>query len=131
MYRFMSEEELEIRQISDLKMIHFYRLGGNDALAVHYGNNKQINLCSMDANYQLLMERVLSLYSQCEDKKSIVIEAASQKLLEQAMEGARSHTSFFQRVGKKYVDMETSSSPLFASDGVLRETLLPLLKNCC
>lgn len=128
MYRFMSEEEIEIRQMSDLKMIHLYKLGGSDAIAVHYSDNKQLNLCAMDTNYNLLMGRVLTLYSQCEDKDSILIEAAAKKLLDKAVERGSCHTSFFNRIGSRYLGKESFLSPKFASDGVIRETLLPMLK---
>lgn len=128
MYRFMSEEEIEIRQMSDLKMIHLYKLGGSDAIAVHYGDNKQLNLCAMDTNYNLLMGRVLTLYALCEDKDSILIEAAAKKMLDKAVERGSCHTSFFSRIGQKYLDKQSSLSPKFASDGVIRETLLPMLK---
>lgn len=128
MYRFMSEEEIEIEQISDLKMLHLYQLGGNDALAVCYGNDKQINLCAMDTHYTLLMERVLSLYSQCENKDSIIIDENTKAILEKAVGESEHYTSFFNRIGKKYLDAEGHLTPKFASEGVLRETALPTLK---
>lgn len=128
MYRFMSEEEIEIGQISDLKMIHLYQLGGSDALAVYYGNNKQINLCAMDANYNLLIQQVLTLYSQCEQKDSIIIDAPTRQLLNRAVDREDNHTSFFHRTGHRYKNKESLPHPAFASDGVLRETLLPMVK---
>lgn len=128
MYRFMSKEEIEIGQISDLKMVHLYQLGGSDALAVYYGNNKQINLCAMDANYNLLIQRVLTLYSQCEQKDAIIIDAPTRQLLDRAVNREDNHTSFFQRTGYRYKNKESFPYPAFASDGVLRETLLPMLK---
>ena len=91
MYRFMSKEEIEIEQISDLKMLHLYQLGGSDALAVCYGNDKQINLCAMDTNYTLLMERALTLYSQCEDKDSIIIDENTKYELLQRLQGMKNH----------------------------------------
>lgn len=128
MYKFMSQEEIEIQQMSQLKMIHLYQLGGSDALAVYYGDNKQINLCAMDTYYNVLMKKVLSLYSLCENKESIIMDASTKEIFDNAMSGQDYHTGFFNRVGKKYMYMEGSLSPTFATDGVLRETLMPLLK---
>lgn len=128
MYRFMDEEELEIQQINDLKMVHMYQLAGNDALAVYYGNNKQINLCSMDVNYNMLMETVLRLYSQCKTPDSIIMDPTTREMMNQAIDGQNCHTAFFNRIGKKYMNMEGSLSPAFASDGLLRQSLLPMLK---
>ena len=128
MYRFMSKEEIEIEQISDLKMLHLYQLGGSDALAVCYGNDKQINLCAMDTNYTLLMERALTLYSQCEDKDSIIIDENTKSLFNKAVDESDHYTCFFNRIGKKYLDTEGLLAPKFASEGVLRETLIPMLK---
>lgn len=128
MYKFMSNEEIEIQQMSQLKMIHLYQLGGSDALAVYYGDNKQINLCAMDTYYNVLMKKVLSLYSLCEDKDSIIMDTSTREIFENAMSGKNYHTGFFNRIGKKYMQMEGSTAPTFASDGVLRETLIPMLK---
>ena len=128
MYRFMSEEEIEIEQISDLKMLHLYQLGGNDALAVCYGNDKQINLCAMDTHYTLLMEQALQLYAQCENRDSIIIDENTKAIFDKAIDETSHYTAFINRIGKKYLDAEGLWAPKFASDGVIRETLLPMLK---
>ena len=128
MYRFMNEEEIEIRQINDLKMLHLYQLGGSDALAVYYGNDKEINLCAMDTNYPILMEKALQLYSQCKNKESIIMDADTQRLFEEGVNIPNYHTSFFHKIGKQYLNMEGALSPKFASGGIMRESLLPMLK---
>ncbi len=128
MYRFMNEEEIEISQLKNLKMIYLYKLGGNDAVAVHYGDSRQLNLCAMDANYPLLMEKVLTLYSRQKDDPELIIDPDTRRFLDRAVEKGNNHTSYFNRVGRRYMDMESSSTPRFSSDGVIRETLLPLLK---
>lgn len=127
MYKFMTEEQLQISSIEDLKMLHLYQLGGNDALAVYYGVNKQINLCSMDANYHFLIQKIISLYSQCEHKDDIIIDEATKRLFDSAID-KNCHTSFFNRIGKAFLDKEGSISPKFASEGVLRDTMLPMIK---
>lgn len=128
MYRFMSDEEITIRQISDLKMIHLYQLNGNDALAVYYSDNKQINLCTLDDHYNLLMKQILSLYAQCEDKDSIVIEDTAKKLLDKALACNTHHSAFFNRIGKQYANQEGTLCPRFTSDSIIRDTLLPMLR---
>ena len=128
MYRFMSDEEIEIRQINHLKMVHLYQLAGNDALAIYYDNDKQMNLCAMDANYHILMETVLSLYSQCEAPDTIIMDQSTRALLDQAVAGRDCHTAFFNRIGQKYQNMEGSTAPTFASDGILRQCVMPMIK---
>lgn len=128
MYRFMSDEEIEIRQISDLKMIHLYQLNGNDAIAAYYGDNKQINLCTLDDHYNLLMKRLLTLYAQCEDKDSIVIEDNTKKLLDKALLRDTHHTAFFNRIGKHYANQKAFLCPRFISDGTIRDTLIPIIR---
>ncbi len=128
MYRIMDNEEIEIRKLSDIKMIHLYQLGGSDAIAVYYGDNRQINLCAMDKYYNLLMERVLSIYSQCEDKESIIVEDSARILLEQAVSRGDNHTAFYNKFGKKYKALSGEGTSKFASEGVIRETLIPMLK---
>ncbi len=127
MYRFMDQEEIEIRQMSKLKMLHLYQLGGSDAIAVYYGDNQQKNLCAMDKHYNLLMERVLTLYSQCEDKNSIIVDDTAKKLIEAAVTRENNHTFFFDRIGKRYMSLQGLETPRFSSEGVIRETLMPML----
>ena len=128
MYRYMDQEEIDIRQMDNLKMLHLYQLGGSDAIAAYYGDNQQINLCAMDKNYNLLMERVLTLYSQCEDKNSIIVDGEAKALLEAAVARGDNHTTFFNRVGKRYKDMEALDAPRFAAEGVMRESMIPMLQ---
>lgn len=146
MYRIMDKQEIEINQIDNLKMIHIYDLAtaggavGDDnqkagtgknhvpALAVYYGDNKQINLCVMDNNYNLLMERVLSLYSQCENKDLIIIDEATRKLLDLACHGVDHGVSSVARIGKKYMDMKAEQLSRFNTEGYIRKLMLPMLK---
>ena len=128
MYRYMDQEEIDIRQMDSLKMLHLYQLGGSDAIAAYYGDNQQINLCAMDKNYNLLMERVLTLYSQCEDKNSIIVDGEAKALLEAAVARGDNHTTFFNRVGRRYKEMEALDAPRFAAEGVMRESMIPMLQ---
>ena len=128
MYRFMNEEELEIRQMKHLKMVHLYRLADNDALAVYYDDDKQMNLCAMDANYHILMETVLSLYSLCEAPDTIIMDESTRALLDRAVAGKECHTAFFNRIGQKYLNTEGTSAPTFASEGILRQCVMPMIK---
>lgn len=128
MYRYMDQEEIDIRQMDNLKMLHLYQLGGSDAIAAYYGDNQQINLCAMDKHYNLLMERVLTLYSQCEEKNSIIVDGDAKALLEVAVARGDNYTTFFNRVGKRYKDMEALDAPRFAAEGVMRESMIPMLQ---
>ncbi len=146
MYRIMDKQEIEINQIDNLKMIHIYDLvtaggavgqdnqkagaGENHvpALAVYYGDNKQINLCVMDKHYNLLMERVLSLYSQCENKDLIIIDEPTRKLLDLACQGVDNGVTSVARIGKKYMDMKAEQLSKFNTEGAIRRIMLPMLK---
>ena len=86
----MEKREIEIRRITDLRMIQFYEItgiaikssipegmpaaGGCAALAVYYGDNKRINMNATEPFFDLLVNRVFELYnSMSEEEKSAVL----------------------------------------------------------
>lgn len=135
MYRFMDKEEIEINQIDNLKMIHMYDLSGAEnvpALAVYYGDNKQINLCVMDKNYNLLVERILFIYSKCRDRNSIIMDEHTRKLIElacsSAEQGMESGAASGSRLGRKYMSMAAEQVTRFHTAGYIRIVMMPLVK---
>lgn len=152
MYRFMDAEELEINQIDNLKMIHIYDLAGVSggatsagteststmkrqdktkhitAMAVYYEDNKQKNLCVMDKHYNLLVERVLDLYSRCEEKSSIMMDPDTKKLIEQAFKGVGEGVSPITKLGKKYSGMQGEDFPRYNKEAYIRVTTMPMVK---
>jgi len=138
MYRFMDEQEIQIRMIDRLKMIHIYDLAGtnNDseaeknvsAMAVYYDDNQQINLCEMDKNYNILVNRVLELYSESNDRNSIIIDPETKEMLDFATEYGERVITDVGRVGKKYMDMESEPEPRFNCLGYVRKALMPMIQ---
>ena len=146
MYRIMDKEEIAISQIDNLKMVHIYDLstaggavdkysskagaGENHvpALAVYYGDNKQINLCVMDKHYNHLMERVLTLYSQTENKNLIIMDEPTKELLEHASKDVTCGVNSVARAGRKYMSMESDGIPRFNTEGYIRKTLIPMVR---
>ncbi len=155
MYRFMDSEELEINQINNLKMIHIYDLAGVsggvtsmgttgtlsgtistqeaprnhvNAIAVYYDDNKQKNLCVMDKHYNLLVERVLKLYSRCEQKDAIMMDPSTKALIEEACKGIEENISPITRLGKKYSDCDGEDIPRYNKDAYIRMATIPIIK---
>ena len=128
MYRFMDSEELEINQINNLKMIHIYDLTGVNAMAVYYDDNKQKNLCVMDKHYNLLVQRVLELYSRSEQKDAIMMDPSTKTLIEEACKGIGDNISPITRLGKKYSDCDGEDIPRYNKDTYIRTATIPIIK---
>ena len=145
MYKFMDKERIEISQISNLKMIHIYDLSGIDgdtsnsigtinsarvpALAVYYGQNKQINLCFMDKNYNYLVEKVLSLYSELREKNSIIMDERTKQFLELAFEKGESMLTTQSKRGKNYINIESLKVPRYSEEGYKRTVMMPIIQH--
>ena len=92
MYRYIDDDELEIKQLDNIKLIHFYNLVNVNnnidnlsnivALAVYYGENKQLNYCSMDKHFTLLVNKVFEVYDTCNYKNKIIIDKNTRDILE-------------------------------------------------
>ena len=92
MYKRMSNKELEITDISKLKMVHFYNIGigGGEVtgMAVYCDNNTQINLCSLDREYKFLVDTVCRLYRENNDKDKIFMDEDTRKILNTIVNGS-------------------------------------------
>ncbi|MBE5944920.1 MAG: hypothetical protein E7258_08415 [Lachnospiraceae bacterium] len=131
MFRFMDTEEIEINQIEKLKMIHIYDLTGGEkghvnALAIYYDDNKQKNLCEMDKNYDLLVQRVLYLYNSCQDKETIMVDPETKRFLEQVCR-VDAQSSPISRAGSKYIGDEGVDIPKINREENLRVATMPMI----
>lgn len=78
MFREMSETEMILRNIKNVKMIDIYELTGINedikkgcaAISVFYDVNKNINLCEMDDGFSLLEDWVFDLYRKEKNKQN-------------------------------------------------------------
>lgn len=85
MFRYMDQQEIEIIQIDDLKMVHFYRLvsdsEGIPAAAIIYGDNRQLSYCKNDKYYELFLNKICEVYSKQKDKSSIIMDDNTEAIL--------------------------------------------------
>lgn len=94
MFREMSEIELTIRSIEQVRMISIYELTGTGvrpghgcaAIAVLYGKNGQINLCELDEGFNLLVDRVFEIYEELPDKQQVAMDEKTRKILESGLQ---------------------------------------------
>ncbi|MBO7630917.1 MAG: hypothetical protein J6S78_01135 [Lachnospiraceae bacterium] len=96
----MTEEEIAIRKIKNLRMVSVYEFtsavpkegedhrditgksAGCTAVTVLYGEGDQITLSELDPYFDELCERVLEVYAETKDKSSILLDDATRALLE-------------------------------------------------
>lgn len=135
MYRIMDAEEIEINKIDNLKMIHIYDLSGSaigsenvTSLAVYYGDNKQKNLCAMDKHYNLLVERVLYLYSRLEDKSSIMMDETTKNMIDVAMGSEDDCILAVSKLGKRYLSWDGEEVPRVNNQTYIRLTTMPMIR---
>lgn len=96
MFRKMSETELIIREIDDVRMIDIYELTGAKedpeegcaAISIFYGGDKHINLCEMDDGFLYLVGRVFEIYGEERGRskgmltEDIIMDDKSRQILE-------------------------------------------------
>ena len=112
MFRRMTEQEIAIRKINNLRMVAVYEFteavrrgeadsrstdadrDGCTAVTVLYGDNEQITLSEFDPYYEVLIERLFSLYGEMEDPLSVMMNEKTRALFES---GRYSEEAHFQR----------------------------------
>ena len=112
MFRRMTEQEIAIRKIHDLRMVAVYEfteavsggkinpLGtdpdrdGCTAVTVLYGDNEQITLSELDPYYEVLIGRVFELYGEAANPSAILMNEKTRALFES---GRFTEEAHFQR----------------------------------
>lgn len=130
MFREMSETELIIRDIDDVRMISIYELTGMGdepgegcaAISVFYGTDRHINLCELDEGFDLLADRVFEIYGELEDKTSIVLDDRTRRILES---GWLTRDEGFL---DKYYEMQPVIQPKVAFEASVVRQILPIVE---
>lgn len=138
MFRLMEEQELEIRNINDIGMIHFYGLmdagpamNSNDRLrydsccpgiAVFYNKNRLINLCILDKYYKDLLEKVFEYYRSLNDKSGILMDENTRNILEAGTREERISSV------ERYLKPEALEEPVIYMDSVLSSRFFPVVE---
>ncbi len=135
MFRLMEEQELEIRNIDDVSMIHIYGLfdlnpvmnkseyytysGSYPGIAVFYSKNRLINLCVLDKYYDELVEKIFDYYRLAIDKSAILMDDNTRQLLEA---GYDKDSVIFEYIKKDIVE-----EPVIAADSTLSKRFTPMV----
>lgn len=88
MLSYMDETEIQISHIENIKLIHFYTLEDITdnvmGLALFYGSNDTLNLCSFDSHFEMFVAKTMEVYSSLSDEEKLLIFAdeASRRILE-------------------------------------------------
>lgn len=129
MFRAMSDMEITIAQISDLKMVHIYELTGLDvtktqegcsAIAVYYRESEKLNLNEYDPCFQLLFVKLLELYAAMPNKESVSMDPFTREILEAG--ASITHDAGFSEFHKE----DGKLIPLFPFDALLSKRFLPI-----
>lgn len=128
MYRVMDETEIEIRQIKDLRMVHFYNLVGENAtgegvlsVAVYYGENGQLNLSIQDKYFDLLVEQVFCLYAESDNKLAIIADANTRAILEQGVLEQE------DKAWTRYLSLESEKDPRYQAIVYSKGFIIPVV----
>lgn len=138
MFREMSETELTIRNIKNVKMIDIYELTGlNDdlkrgcaAISVIYDVNKNINLCELDDGFELLQRWVFEYYRNIKNNKKnrdlivhddVVMNDSTRCFLEYGI------TERDEQYLEPYYSMTPAEYPEVAFESTLSDRFLPLV----
>lgn len=124
----MSEIEITIRKINDIKMVHIYELTGANlsagvsglvAIAVTYGDNQQLNLSENDEGFQSLVNRVYTLYNA---NSNILMDETTRALLD----GGFNLTN--ETLLDEYYKLEPAEYPLIVVDSVMSKRFLSVVE---
>ncbi len=102
----MTEQEIAIRKIKNLRMVSIYEFtsavqkegtagtpsgkpSGCTAVTVLYGDGKQITLSELDPYFEELTERILEVYAETADRNSVLMDEVTRKLMEKGAEALR------------------------------------------
>lgn len=130
MFREMSETEVIIRSIDNVRMISIYELTGVGdeperscaAISVFYDRDKYINLCEFDDGFDILADRVFEIYGDIGDKSSVAVDDRTRNILESGW--LKRDESFLE----KYYEMQPSDVPEIAFEAAATGKLLPMVE---
>ena len=133
----MSEEEIRIRKIENLRMVSLYEFTGavrqpgertNEdgkprgctAVTVLCGENEQFTLSEMDPYFDTLCDQALTVYGRMKDRRAVVMDETTRAVMEAGI--AVSEDSFTE----KFYEMTGNPLPMLPYDASLGKRFLPL-----
>lgn len=130
MFREMSETELVINSIENVKMISIYELTGIGdepdkgcaAISILYGKDKYINLCELDDGFEILADKVFEIYGDIGDKSEVLVDDRTRAILEGGWQDRN------EEFLEKYYQMESSQFPKVAFESATGRRIMPLVK---
>ncbi len=130
-FRQMSQEEMDIEGINDIKMIHIYDLTGASkpdgkygvtAVLINYADNKQLNYTENDHCFGFFISKIFEMYNNCGDKDSIIMDDTTRELMEAGK--VPRHDS----VLSKFYDSEKLDIPRLVNASTLSKRFGPLVE---
>ena len=130
-FRQMSQEEMNIESIEDIKMVHIYDLTGSakpdgkygvTSVLVSFGDNQQLNYTENDHCFVPFVNKVFEAYNTALDKSSIIMDETTRQIME-AGELPR-HDSILGG----YYEAEKLDEPHFVNASTLSKRFEPLVE---
>ena len=133
----MTEQEILIQKIKNLRMVSVYeftnavRKEGDDgtgpvtasgctAVTVLYGDGSQITLSEVDPYFEELVERILTVYSETENRSAVLMDETTRSILEAGIaEVEEAYTD-------SYVKLQGSTLPTISFDAALSRIFVPI-----
>jgi hypothetical protein len=133
----MTEQEILIQKIKNLRMVSVYeftnavRKEGDDgtgpvtasgctAVTVLYGDGSQITLSEVDPYFEELVERILTVYSETENRSAVLMDETTRSILEAGIaEVEEAYTD-------SYVKLQGSTLPTISFDAALSRMFVPI-----
>lgn len=130
-FRKMTQEEIDVEGIKDIKMVHVYDLTGAKgpeqkygitAVLLNYGDNKQLNYTENDHCFNSFVNKIFEAYNSSENKEMIIMDGATRQILE-AGEIPRHDT-----ILDKYYNAEKLENPVLVNDASLSLRFEPFVE---
>lgn len=116
----------KIASMNKLKMVHFYQMFGENGFIngiLAYYQDKSINLCDSDPQFEELLDRIIQLYQQeSKENTGIIADEPTKKILEQS-------SDFRKKEYDHLVEgLEEIKSPLILPKAYSHVYLMPIIK---
>ena len=130
-FRQMSQEEMYIEGIKDIRMIHIYDLTGSarpdgkygvTAALINYGDNEKLNYTENDHCFSAFVNKIFQTYNTCGDKSSVIMDDTTREIMEAGR--VPRHESILS----KYYDSEKWDAPLLVNAASLSKRFAPLVE---
>ena len=133
----MTEQEIQIRKIKNLRMVSVYEFtnavrkeeedgtgpvtsSGCTAVTVLYGEGTQITLSEVDPYFEELVEQVLTVYAETEDRSSILMDETTRNILDAGIDEIE------ETFADVYAKMQGSTLPTLSFDACLCRVFVPV-----